>query len=76
MPGFILLVSLILLAFPLIILTPLFLHSLDPLAAANQMNRPETWIWIVMFLVEIGIIAVVVRGLAKAFLTEARNYRR
>ena len=75
-PGFILLVSLILLAFPLIILTPLFLHSLDPLAAANQMNRPETWIWIVMFLVEIGIIAVVVRGLAKAFLTEARNYRR
>ena len=74
-PGFILVVSLIMLAFPLIILTPLFLHSLDPLAAANQMNKPETWIWIVMFLVEIGIIAVVIRGLAKAFLTEAGNYR-
>ena len=75
-PGFVLGASVILLAFPLIILTPLFLHSLDPLAAANRLNKPETWIWIVMFLVEVGIIAVIVRGLVRAFLTQAGNYRR
>ena len=75
LPGFILVASIVLLAFPLIILTPLFLHSLDPLAAANQLNKPETWIWIVMFLVELGIIAVIIRGLAKAFLMQNENYR-
>ncbi|HEV2581518.1 MAG TPA: hypothetical protein VGT44_11765 [Ktedonobacteraceae bacterium] len=75
LPGFVLVASVILLAFPLIILTPLFLHSLDPLAAANQLNRPETWIWIVMFLVEVGVIAVIVRGLAKTFLVGDSNYR-
>jgi hypothetical protein len=74
-PGFILLASLILLAFPLIILIPLFLHSLDPHAAANRLGRPEIWIWIVMFVIEIGIIAIIVSGLAKAFLDQARNYR-
>jgi hypothetical protein len=76
LPGFILVASIILLAFPLIILTPLLLHSLDPMAAANQLNKPETWIWIVMFLIELGIIAVIIRGLAKSFLTQAGNYRR
>ena len=75
-PGFVLVFCVIMLAFPLIILTPLFLHSLDPLAAANRLNKSETWIWIVMFLVEFGIIAVVIRGLMKSFLTQAGNYRR
>jgi hypothetical protein len=76
LPGFVIAASVILLAFPLIILTPLFLHSLDPLAAANQLNKPETWIWIVMFLVEISLIAIIVRGLAKTFLVKDANYRR
>jgi hypothetical protein len=75
-PGFVLVACVILLAFPLIILTPLLLHSLDPLAAANKLGKPETWIWIVMFLIEIGIIAVIVRGLLKVFMTQAGNYRR
>lgn len=75
-PGFVIAACVILLAFPLIILTPLFLHSLDPKAAANVLQKPETWIWIVIFLVEIGIIAVVVRGLLKIFMTQAGNYRR
>ena len=75
-PGFVLVACVILLAFPLIILTPLLLHSLDPLAAANKLGKPETWIWIVMFLIELGIIAVIVRGLLKVFITQAENYRR
>ena len=65
---------LMLVAFPLIILTPLFLHSLDPSAASNALGRPLTWIWIVMVLIEAGIIVVVVRGLIKIFMTQAGNY--
>ncbi len=64
-----------LIAFPLIILTPLFLHSLDPAAASNVLGRPLTWIWIVMALVEAGVIIVTVRGLLKIFMTQAGNYR-
>src|SRR5712691_1480452 len=63
-----------LIAFPLIILTPLFLHSLDPAAASNVLGRPLTWIWIVMALVEAGVIIVTVRGLLKIFMTQAGNY--
>jgi hypothetical protein len=75
LPGFVLVCCLMLLAFPLIILTPLFLHSLDSNAAANLANIPLTWIWITMVLIEIGIIIIVVRGLIKIFMTPAGNYR-
>lgn len=75
LPAFVAICCLILLAFPLIILTPLFLKSLDAGAAANLIGKPLTWVWIVIFLIEIGIIAVVVRGLVKIFLTQAGNYR-
>lgn len=66
---------LVLVAFPLIILTPLFLHSLDPSAASNVLGRPLTWVWIVMALVEAVVIVVIVRGLIKIFMTQAGNYR-
>ena len=66
---------LVLVAFPLIILTPLFLHSLDPAAASNVLGRPLTWVWIVMALVEALMIVVIVRGLIKIFMTQAGNYR-
>lgn len=65
---------LVLVAFPLIILTPLFLHSLDPSAASNVLGRPLTWVWIVMALVEAVVIVVIVRGLIKIFMTQAGNY--
>ena len=75
LPAVVVAFCLVLVAFPLIILTPLFLHSLDPSAASNVLGKPLTWIWIVMVLVEAGIIAVVVRGLLKIFMTQAGNYR-
>ena len=75
LPAFVAVCCLILLAFPLIILTPLFFSSLDARAAANLIGKPLTWVWIVIFLVELGIIAVVVRGLIKIFMTQAGNYR-
>ena len=67
LPGFVLIFCLVLLAFPLIILTPLFLHSLDSTSASNQANIPLTWIWITMVIIEIGIIAIVVRFHVFAF---------
>src|SRR6266567_6037329 len=75
LPAFVAVCCLVLLAFPLIILTPLFFSSLDAKAAANLIGKPLTWVWIVIFLVELGIIAVVVRGLIKIFMTQAGNYR-
>lgn len=75
LPGAVVVFCLVLIAFPLIILTPLFLNSLDPRAAANALGKPLTWVWIVMVLVEAGIIVVVVRGLLKIFMTQAGNYR-
>jgi hypothetical protein len=74
LPAFVIACCLVLLAFPLIILTPLFLHSLDPNAAANVLHIPLTWIWIVMVIIEVGIIAIIVRGLIKIFMTQAGNY--
>jgi TRAP-type C4-dicarboxylate transport system permease small subunit len=73
-PAVVVVFCLVLIAFPLIILTPLFLHSLDPSAASNALGKPLTWIWIVMVLIEAGIIVVVVRGLVKIFMTQAGNY--
>ena len=74
-PAVVVAFCLVLIAFPLIILTPLFLHSLDPSAASNALGKPLTWIWIVMVLIEAGIIVVTVRGLIKIFMTQAGNYR-
>ena len=75
LPGFVLVCCLILISFPLIILTPLFFKSLDSNAAANLANIPLTWIWVTMVIIEVGIIAIVVRGLIKIFMTPTGNYR-
>jgi len=75
LPAFVVACCLILLAFPLIILTPLFLKSLDSTAAANIAQTPLTWIWITMVIIEAAIIAIVIRGLIKIFITSSGNYR-
>jgi hypothetical protein len=74
LPAFVLVCCLILLSFPLIILTPLFFNSLNSNAAANLANTPLTWLWITMIIIEVGIIAIVIRGLIKIFMTTAGNY--
>jgi hypothetical protein len=75
LPGFILVACLAMLALPLIILIPLFLKSLDPSSAANVLHIPETWIWIVVFLVEMSIVALIVRSLVRVFLVRDGHYR-
>jgi hypothetical protein len=75
LPAFVVICCLVLLAFPMIILTPLFLNSLSADAAANKQGDPSTWVWITMVVIELIVIAVIVRGLVKIFMTQADNYR-
>ena len=75
LPAFVVACCLILISFPLIILTPLFFKSLDSNAAANIAHTPLTWIWITMVLIEAVIIAIVIRGLIKIFMTTSGSYR-
>ena len=72
--AFVVVCCLILLAFPLIILTPLFFNSLNSNAASNISHTPLTWIWITMVIIEAIIIAVVIRGLIKIFMTNSGSY--
>ncbi len=74
LPAFVVVCCLILLSFPLIILTPLFFNSLNANAAANIAHTPLTWIWIVMVIIELAIIAIVIRGLVKIFMTTTGSY--
>ncbi len=75
LPGFVAVCCLVLLSFPLIILTPLFIDSLNTNAASNLAHVPLTWVWIVMLIVEVIIIAIIIRGLVKIFMTQPGNYR-
>ena len=74
LPAFVVVCCLILLSFPLIILTPLFFKFLDSTAAANIAHTPLTWIWITMVIIEAVIIAIVIRGLIKIFMSTAGSY--
>ena len=74
LPAFVVVCCLILLSFPLIILTPLFFNSLNSNAASNLANTPLTWVWITMVIIEAIIIAVVIRGLIKIFMTNSGSY--
>src|SRR5215471_2355578 len=74
LPAFVVACCLILLSFPLIILTPLFFNSLNSNAAANIAHTPLTWIWITMVIIELAIIAIVIRGLVKIFMSTSGSY--
>ena len=74
LPVVVVLFGLALVAVPLIILIPLLNTSLDPGKAIFHLN--VTWIWIVMILIEMGLVALIVWGIFRIFLTQAGNYRR
>lgn len=71
LPGFVFACCLALLAIPLIILIELLITSLT---SPDLSHVSLTWLWIVMIIIELIIIAVIVRGLLKIFITEAGNY--
>jgi hypothetical protein len=63
LPGFVVLCCLAVLAIPLIILGLLVYNS-----------PAFIWVWLVMLLIEVGIAAIIIRGLVKIFMTQAGNY--
>lgn len=73
LPVVAILCCLMLLALPLIILGPLFAHSVDPHSASYHVNL--LWVWIVMAIIEIVVAVVAIRGLVRVFMTQAGNYR-
>lgn len=74
LPAFVVLLCIGLLAVPLIILGPLLYNSFDPSAASNQQHIPLVWVWIVMIVLEVGLAAVIIKGLVRIFMTQAGNY--
>jgi hypothetical protein len=63
-------------AIPLIILVPLLATSLDPQSASRLAGDNLVWVWITLIVVALGIVAVIVQGLCKIFLTQAGNYHK
>jgi hypothetical protein len=45
-------------------------------AAANIAHTPLTWIWITMVIIEVAILAIIIRGLIKIFMTTGGSYSR
>jgi hypothetical protein len=72
LPACVALGCLLMLAIPLIILIPLFVNSLDAKAATHSFGLP--WVWVVMIVIEVGVAAIIIRGLLKIFMTQAGNY--
>lgn len=76
-PVIVVLFCLALIAIPLIILIPLLVGSLNPNAAQNSVAHANLlWVWIVMILIEMGLVAVIIWGIFRIFLTQAENYPR
>jgi|SRR5579859_1381039 len=71
LPTFVALLCLVLLAVPLIILISLFITSLNASAPTHGL----IWLWVTMAILEVGVAAIIIRGLIKIFMTQAGNYQ-
>src|SRR5260370_13131140 len=72
LPGFVIVCCLVLLAIPLIILIELLITSLT---SPTLSHVSLTWLWIVLILLDLIIIAVIIRSLTKIFMTYTGHYR-
>lgn len=76
LPAFVIACFAILIAVPLLIMILLLSNSIVALNTGNVKEGQLLWIWIVMIVLEMGLVFVIIRGLYKVFLTQAGNYRR
>jgi len=76
LPAAVVIFCLALLAIPLIILIWLLSNALLALGTGNQGEAQLTWVWIVMIVVIVGLVAVIIRGLFNTFMTQAGNYHK
>ena len=74
-PIVIVLFCLALLAIPLMFLIPLLIESFNPGGPTGASGAQLTWVWIVMIILEVAIVAIIIRGLVRVFMTQAGNYQ-
>jgi hypothetical protein len=75
LPAFVIVSCLALLAFPLLILGPLLVTSINASSVVNQQHIPLAWLWVFMIIIEVGMAALIIWGLVRIFMTQAGNYR-
>src|ERR1700681_2013353 len=69
-PIVIVLFCLALLAIPLMFLIPLLFESFNPGGPTGANGAQLTWVWIVMIILEVAIVAMIIRGLVRVFMTQ------
>jgi hypothetical protein len=75
LPAVVIICCVALFVIPLIILIPLLYNSISALKTGQTQESQLIWVWITMIVVEMGVFALIARGILKTFLTQAGNYR-
>lgn len=74
LPTFVVLCCLALLIIPLGFLFLLMSVSINPASVENQLGVNLTWLWGILIIIALAIVAVIIRGFYRIFLTQAGNY--
>ncbi len=74
LPAAVVVFCIALIIIPLIILIPLLSNSIAAVSTGGK-EGGLIWLWITMIILELAICAIIIRGLAKIFMTQAGNYR-
>jgi hypothetical protein len=75
LPAVVIICCIALFVIPLVILIPLLYNSISALQTGHTQESQLIWVWITMIVIEMGIFALIARGILRTFLTQAGNYR-
>ena len=75
LPAVVIICCIALFVIPLVILIPLLYNSISALKTGHTQESQLIWVWITMIVIEMGVFALIARGILKTFLTQAGNYR-
>jgi hypothetical protein len=75
LPAVVIICCIALFVIPLVILVPLLYNSITAVGKTQSQESQLIWVWITMIVIELGVFAVIARGILKTFLTQAGNYR-
>ncbi len=75
LPAVVIICCIALFVIPLVILIPLLYNSITAIGSTHVQESQLIWVWVTMIVVEMGVFALIARGILKTFLTQAGNYR-
>lgn len=75
LPAVVIICCIALFVIPLVILIPLLYNSIAAIGQTHAQESQLIWVWITMIVIEMGVFALIARGILKTFLTQAGNYR-